>query len=88
MGSGARKKSVGAITTDSCLDCGQIVLESRPALLRGLFQQQLFEWVERKRKLFSDDRRIIAHLRLKNNKRRLTVEAASYDYDNPEKKPE
>ncbi len=57
-----------------------------PAPVRASVQHRLLEWVERKKKLFPEDRRIIARLGIKDGKRRLTVEAASYDYDNPKRK--
>jgi hypothetical protein len=56
-----------------------------PPLIRTSVYSRLIEWVERKRKMFPEDRRIIAKLRVKDSKRRLTVEAATYDYDKPRK---
>jgi hypothetical protein len=58
-----------------------------PPKIRASVQYRLIEWVERKRMMFPEDRRIIAQLQIKDDKRRLTVKAASYDYDNPNKKP-
>jgi hypothetical protein len=57
-----------------------------PATVRASVQSRLIEWVERKKRMFPEDRRIIVELKLKDRKRRLTVEAASYDYDNPKRK--
>jgi hypothetical protein len=56
-----------------------------PAVIRASIQSRLLEWMERKRRMFPDDRRIIVELRLKDRRGRHIVEAASYDYDNPKR---
>lgn len=51
-----------------------------PPIVRTSVHARLLELVERKRKMFPDDHRIIAELELKDEKRRVIVRAASFTF--------
>ena len=49
------------------------------------FEKHLTFWVEKKKRLFPNDRRIIVDLDLKKRGGGYSLVASSYDYDNPRK---
>jgi hypothetical protein len=51
-----------------------------PPTVRASVHYRLLEWAERKKKMFPDDRRVIADLQLKDEKRSVTVRASFYVY--------
>ncbi len=55
-------------------------LLAAPIHLRRVFEARLAELVERKKKHFADDTRVVADARLVRNGEKLTLETKSYDF--------